>query len=121
MSGGVQFWTDGSHAEMHTWLLPLGLQTCLLPMESFGQVTPKQGSATQKLATHVLPSGHGNSPGMHGAAHWQFVHCVPPGQSEPSSTLPSQSSSVQLQLSWPTGVPTHTTMPFTHCCMPAQI
>src|SRR5690242_7552970 len=114
MSGGAQVMTDGSHAETHVAALPLALHTSLLPIASFGQVTPKHGSVTQKLLTHFLPSAHGNSPGMHGGAHWHCTHCVPPGQSEPSSTLLSQSSSVQLQLSCPTGVPTQVTMPFTH-------
>ena len=88
MSGGAQVMTDGSHAEMHVGVLPFALHTCLLPFMS-GQVTPKHGSATQKLLTHFLPSAHGNSPGMHGGAHWHCTHCVPPGHSEPSSTCAS--------------------------------
>src|ERR1043165_872794 len=107
MSGGARVITDGPHAEMHCGLFPFGRHTCLFPSTS-GQVTPKQTSVTQKSSTQILPSGHGNSPGTHPAPHWHCLHCVPLGQSEPSSTLLSQSSSVQLQLSWPTGVPTTT-------------
>ena len=49
-------------------LLPLSTQLCLAPL-TLGQSTPKHGSLTQKLFVHFLPSGHGNSPGLHANAH----------------------------------------------------
>src|SRR5262249_19158892 len=106
---------EGSHAEMHCGELLFMPRThaCLWPPTS-GQFTPKHTSVMQNWLTQILPSAHGNSPGMHGAAHWQLEHCVPAGQSAPSSTTVSQSSSVQLQLSCPIGVPTQTTVPLMH-------
>src|SRR6187402_1762223 len=107
------------HVSTQAGLFPCGTQLWWLPFTG-GQVTLKHGSATQKPAVHFLPSGHGNSPGPHGYAHWQLVQVAPPGHCAPSSTWPLQLSSVQLQVSTPIGSPTQTTWPLTHSSSPLQ-
>ena len=70
-----------------------------------------------------MPAGHGNSPAPHGNAHWHDVQVAPDGHSAggSSSVLPSQSSSMQLQVSTCTGWPTHTKLPPWHLRTPLQI
>src|SRR5206468_1709105 len=98
--------------------------TLSVPSAPGGQEMPWQGSATQKPMRQRLPAGHGNSPTPHGWAHWQSTHDEPVGHSEPPagglSTVPSQSSSRQLQVSGlgPT-YPMHWKRPATHFRVPA--
>src|SRR3569623_448152 len=70
----------------------------------------------QKLsALHFLPTGHGNAPGVHENALWQFTHCAPAPHNVPSSTLPSQSASRQLHASGSIGcVVVHVGTPLMH-------
>ena len=54
--------------------------------------------------------------GLHANAHWQFVHVAPAPHSAPSSVWPSQSLSLQSQLSCEIGSPWQTSTPLTQLC-----